>query len=77
MTRIEYETIETEFAVEQINTYVELGITLYLPMPPLQVAHLVAGARNTDAGVKIHFENPSIPALPVRGEHVDILVLRP
>jgi hypothetical protein len=78
LTRLEYQTIEDEFVVEQITSYMSAGITVYLPMPELRVARLVSGTRNTDSGVRVEFADPGISPKTYRaGDQLDILVLRP
>jgi hypothetical protein len=78
LTRLEYETIEDVFILDQINSDMSAGVTVYLPMPGIRVARLVSGARSTDSGVQVEFADPGIPPKTYTvGAQLDILVLRP
>jgi hypothetical protein len=70
LTRLEYQTIDDAFIVDQINSYMAAGITVYLPMPELRVARLVSGARSTDSGVLVDFAGPGLTPKTFRaGDH--------
>jgi hypothetical protein len=78
LNRLVFETVEHDFVVEQVNSYVAAGEQVFHPMPPLPVALRLSGAMRSETGLKLRFADPNFPAKSVAApDPVDIYVLRP
>lgn len=78
LTRLESEELEYEFVAEQINSYIDSGLSVFVDMTPLKLSLLAARATDEGSRIKIAFVDGKIPAKPVSaGDTIRIHVLRP
>jgi hypothetical protein len=61
LTRLEYDTLEREFVAEQINAYIAEGVSVFVPMPEMRLARLVAGATESGEVVRVQFAGDNLP----------------
>jgi hypothetical protein len=78
LNRLVFETVEHDFAVDQVRAYLEAGIEVFHPMPEAGVALRLSGADRSDAGFRIMFADKNFPAKSICApDPIDIYVLRP
>lgn len=78
LNRLVFETIDHDFAAEQVRAYLEQGIELFHPMSPAPFALRVSGVVQSDDGFRILFADNNFPAKMVFGpDALAIYLLRP